>query len=82
LKQMLVSPAATASNHSLGVRKKLSALAGISRVRQASAARYTSAVAHSGCKPATCSVRNGHQETPQTKALNSRASTGRVEGIN
>src|ERR1700740_2874751 len=36
-------------------------------------------VAHSGCRPIACRWRNGHHDTPQTKALTSRASTGPAE---
>src|SRR3978361_2030948 len=38
-----------------------------------------SAVAHNGCSPMPCRWRNGHHDTPHTKAFTSRASTGPAE---
>jgi hypothetical protein len=42
------------------------------------AKQYMMTVDHSGCKPAVCSSRSGHHETPQMNALISKTPTGKI----
>ncbi|MCH8857412.1 MAG: extracellular solute-binding protein [Proteobacteria bacterium] len=70
---MLLLPAHAPSRIRAGYCSAWRRLAGRSATSPASTRAYISAVAHSGCRPAVSSRRKGYQETPQTKALITRA---------
>jgi len=78
LKPTLVRPAAMPSKNSCGYATKPRQALNCTVKSPATISRYISAVAHKGCRPWPCRWRNGHQETPQTKAFNTSAPAASV----